>query len=116
MRRAQHVRALGHEVHAAEHDVVGIGTVGHLPREPERVAGVVRELDHLVALVVVAEDDEPAAQRGLRGRDARVHLLVGQARGTCSGSGWRSEMCCFSCSVRSGMMVDIVRRSLLPII
>ena len=33
---------------------------------------------HLVALVVVAEDDEPAAERRLRGGDARVHLLVGQ--------------------------------------
>ena len=43
------------------------------------VAGVVGELDHLVALVVMPEDDQPAAERALRGGDAAVHLLVGQA-------------------------------------
>ena len=28
MRRAQHVGALGHEVHAAEHDELGVGMLG----------------------------------------------------------------------------------------
>ena len=67
MRRAQHVGALGHEVHAAEDDELGVGMLADLLRELVRVAGVVGELDHLVALVVMAEDDEPAAERRLRG-------------------------------------------------
>ena len=66
-------------MHAAEHDVVGVGPAGDLAREPERVAGVVGELDHFVALIVVAEDDEPVAERRARRGDARVHLRVGQA-------------------------------------
>ena len=48
-------------------------------RELQRVAGVVGELDDLVALVVVPEDHEPLAERLLGGRDARVHLVVGEA-------------------------------------
>ena len=63
MRRAQHVGALGHEVDAAEDDELGVRVLADLPRELERVAGVVGELDHLVALVVMAEDDEAAAER-----------------------------------------------------
>ena len=66
---AQHVGAFGHEVHAAEHDELGVGMLADLPRELERVAGVVGELDHLVALVVMAEDHEPAAERRLGGGD-----------------------------------------------
>ena len=77
--RAQHVGALRHEVHAAEDDELGVGMRADLPRELVRVAGVVGELDHFVALVVMPEDDEPAAERRLGGGDARVHLLVGQA-------------------------------------
>ena len=55
------------------------GCVAICARELERVAGVVGELDHLVALVVMAEDDEPVAERRFRRGDARVHLLVRQA-------------------------------------
>ena len=47
-------------------------------RELQRVADVVGELDHLVALVVVAEDDEPVAERRLGRGDPRVHLVVRQ--------------------------------------
>ena len=77
----QDVGALGHEVHAAEHDVrrvrPGRGLLGQL----ERVAGDVGELDDLVALVVVAEHEHLVAERGLgqpgpappgRGRTARA--------------------------------------------
>ena len=46
--------------------------------ELERVAGVVGELDHFVALVVMAEDDEAVAERRARRRDAQRHLLVRQ--------------------------------------
>ena len=76
---AQHVGALRHEVHAAEDDELGVGMLADLARELVGIAGVVGELDHFVALIVMAEDDEPAAERRLRGGDAAVHLLVGQA-------------------------------------
>ena len=78
MRRRQHVGALGHEVHAAEHDELGFRMLRDLAREAERVADVVGELDHFVALIVMAEDDEPVAERRLRGGDAAIELLVGQ--------------------------------------
>ena len=78
VRRAQDVGALGHEMHAAEDDELGVGVLADLAGELERVAGVVGELDHLVALVVMAEDDEATAELGLRRGDAAVHLLVGE--------------------------------------
>ena len=61
----QDVGALGHEVHAAEDDVRRLGPVGRLLRQLERVAGDVGELDDLVALVVVAEDEDLVAERRL---------------------------------------------------
>ena len=48
------------------------------PGEAERIADVVGELDDLVALVVMTEDDQPAAERRLRSRDAAIELFVGQ--------------------------------------
>ena len=59
---AQHVGALGHEVHAAEDDELGVGMPADFAGELVGVADVVGELDHLVALVVVAEDHQPAAE------------------------------------------------------
>ena len=59
---AEHVGALRHEMHAAEDDVVGVGMPADLAGELERVAGVVGELDHLVALIVVSQDDEALNQ------------------------------------------------------
>ena len=47
--------------------------------ELPRVADVVGELDDLVALVVMAEDHEPPAERPARGGDAAIHLLDGEA-------------------------------------
>ena len=78
VRRRQHVGALGHEVHAAENDELGLRVFRDFTRKTEGVADVVRELDHLVALVVMAEDDQARAQRRLRGGDAAIELLVGQ--------------------------------------
>ena len=80
MRRAEHVGALGHEVHAAKDDELGVGVLADLPCQLVGIAGVVGEFDHLIALVVVAEDDEPAAQRRLGGRDAAVHFRVGESQ------------------------------------
>ena len=78
VRHRQDVGALRHEVHAAEDDVVGVRVLRDRVGELERVAGVVGELDHFVALVVMAEDDEAIAERRARRRNAQRHLVVGQ--------------------------------------
>ena len=61
----QDVGRLGHEVHAAEDDVRRLRAGGGLAGQLERVAGDVGELDDLVALVVVAEHEDPVAERRL---------------------------------------------------
>ena len=53
------VRRLGHEVHAAEDDVLLVALLGGPAGQLQRVAAVVGELDDVLALVVVAEDDQP---------------------------------------------------------
>ena len=80
VRRAEHVGALGHEVHATEDDELGVGMLAHMAGKLERVAGVVGKLDHLVALVVMAQDDEAAAELLPGGGDALVHLLSDRPR------------------------------------
>ncbi len=70
------VRGLGHEVHAAEHDRLGIRHRLRRVGELERVAEEVGVLDDLVPLIEVAEDHHPVAECRLRGADARVQLLV----------------------------------------
>src|SRR5262245_8414792 len=80
MGSAQHVSTFGHEVHATEHDVVGFGASGDLTRELEGIAGVVGELDHLVALIVVTQDHELAAERRARFGNAPHHLLVRESQ------------------------------------
>ena len=77
---AQHVGALRHEVHAAEDDELGVGMPADLLRELVGVAGVVGELDHFVALVVMAEDDQRGGRAWRLAAAMRaIHLLVGQA-------------------------------------
>ena len=74
------VGGLGHEVHAAEDDVLGLRARRGLLGELEGVTGDVGELDDLVALVVVAEDEDPVAERRLR-RAARSTSVGSQAGG-----------------------------------
>ena len=69
------VGRFGHEVDAAEEIVLGLCLLGGVLAELEAVAGEVGELDDLVALVVVAEDDEPLAEDGASGADAAVRLV-----------------------------------------
>ncbi len=58
--RAQELGGLGHEVHAAEHDDLGVG-LGRLARQGQRVAGQVgHAVEDLRGLVVVPEDHRPA--------------------------------------------------------
>ena len=70
----QDVGALRHEVDAAEDDVVRLAAAGRLLGELERVAAEIGPLDDLVALVVVSEDHQPSAERGLGRGDATLQL------------------------------------------
>jgi hypothetical protein len=79
VRRTKNVRAFRHEVHTAEHDVVGLGPRGDLARQLERVTRVVGELDDLVALVMVAENHQPAAELPARLGNTDLHFGVGKA-------------------------------------
>src|SRR5439155_2136956 len=49
------VGRLGHEVHAAEHDVGGLAVLGRVAGQLQGVAPGVGPADDLIALVVVAE-------------------------------------------------------------
>ena len=69
---------LGHEVHAAEDDVFGVGLRGEA-RELERVAGQVGVAIDVGALVVVAEQHGVLAEAGAGGFDAGLRLGVGEA-------------------------------------
>ena len=79
VRHRQHVGALRHEMDAAEHDELGVGMLRHLAGQAERVAGVVGELDDLVALIVMAENNDALPQRSPGVGDAAVEFLVGQS-------------------------------------
>ena len=76
----QDVGRLGHEVHAAEHDELRVRPGRRLARELEGVAGDVGELDDLVALVVVAEHEDPRAERLLGRAGPRHQVGVGRRR------------------------------------
>ena len=78
--RGEDVGRLGHEVHAAEDDVRRVRAGGRLLGQLEGVAGDVGELDDLVALVVVAEHEDPVAERGLGGAGALDEAGVGGRR------------------------------------
>jgi hypothetical protein len=71
------VRDLGHEVHAAEHDELGI-ELRRLAREAQRIALEVRVLVDLGALVVMAQHDQALAQDLLGRSDPGVALDVVQ--------------------------------------
>ena len=76
-RAAEHVGALGHEVHAAENNVFGVGFSGN-PGELVAVARGVGKADYFVALIVVPEQERGRAQLGACRRNARVHGMVGK--------------------------------------
>ena len=76
--RAGHdVGHLGHEMHAAEDDEFGIGLRGQAG-QLERISGQVGVLEHVGALVVMAQNHHPPAELGLGGADALVGILVGE--------------------------------------
>ena len=74
---AEHVGALGHEMHAAENNVLRFSFGGDFG-ELVAVAGEVGEANHFVALVVVAEQDGRGAEVRACLGDAGVHGVVGK--------------------------------------
>jgi len=70
--RAEYVGALGHEMHAAKDDVIGLGTCGCQLGQFERVAAKIGVLDDLVTLVVMPQNDEPLAKHRPGGSDTLV--------------------------------------------
>ncbi len=77
LRACEDVGGLGHEVHAAEDDRLRVRLRPGRVRELEGVADEVRIRHDLVALVEVAEDDDPVTEGLLRGTDAGIQLVVG---------------------------------------
>ena len=75
MLAAKNVRALGHKVHAAEEDVLA-GRVRSLLRELVGIAAEIGEADDLIALVVVPQNDDLAAQSRPSRGNAAVHGVI----------------------------------------
>ena len=75
MLAAENVRALGHEVHAAEDDVASLG-LRSLEGELEGVTTEIGKLDDFVALVVMAQNHDIPAQAGLRAIDTVIQGIV----------------------------------------
>ncbi len=71
------VRHLGHEVHAAEDDELGVGLRSQ-PGKLQRIAGQVGMLEDVGALVVVAEDDRALAEARPCGANALLGVFVGE--------------------------------------
>ena len=75
----QDVGRLGHEVHTAEHDVLGFGTLLGQHRESKRVTPGIGPRHDLVTLVVMPENEQPVAQGRLGVADP-ARQLVGRCR------------------------------------
>ena len=69
------VGGLGHEVDAAEDDELGVGALLGEHRQAVAVAPGVGPADDLVALVVVAEDEQAVAEGRLGGADPVVEVV-----------------------------------------
>ena len=72
------VGGLGHEMDAAKYDIFGTDLIGGFAGELEAVAGEVGEIDDGVLLVVMAEDDELAAQCLAGGLNAEAQFGIRQ--------------------------------------
>src|SRR5215813_11792817 len=74
---SEDVGAFRHKVHAAKNDVLRLGA-GSFLGKLVRVAAKIREANHFIALVVVAEDYYLGAQFAAGGGYARVHTAIGK--------------------------------------
>jgi hypothetical protein len=75
----QDIGALRHEVHAAEHDVLGLWLVAGPLRQLEGIPADIGKLDDLVPLIVMPQDDKAVAQTGTDLADPGVGFAVGKA-------------------------------------
>ena len=80
MRRAENVSALRHEVDATEDDELRGALARGRARQLQRVPGEIGELDDLVALIVMAQDDDAVTERPLGSGDPLVHFVVGKTQ------------------------------------
>jgi hypothetical protein len=84
----QDVRDFGHEMHPAEHDVLGVGLRSQLGKL-QRIARQVGVPVNIGALVVVGENGDPLAELFPGGNDARLAVIILQAavqiKGGCGG-------------------------------
>ena len=71
------VGALGHEMDAAEDDILALGLSGDL-RQLVGISSHVGEADHLIALVVMAEQNCAPTQLGPGCGNAVVHRVIGE--------------------------------------
>ncbi len=69
------VGGLRHEVDTAEDDELGVVLLLREHRQAERVASCVGPSHHFLALVVVAEDEEPGTEGGLGRADPRCEIV-----------------------------------------
>ena len=88
----QHVCALCHKMHAAEHNVLSIGA-RCLLRQFVRVAAKIGKADDLIALVMVAQDDRARAQDISGLSDAAVHAVIGKDEIIVEGAAFRPLDC-----------------------
>ena len=71
------IGGFSHEVHAAEHDMVGVRAFGGVLGQLEGITHKVGMLDNLITLVEVAEDQQFRAKTLLGVSDALLQFLVG---------------------------------------
>ncbi len=72
---AEDVGAFGHEVNAAEDNIIGFWVRGSKLRQLERVAASIGIFDDLVALIVMAQNQQSLAQLCARLGDAAVQFF-----------------------------------------
>ena len=85
----QNIGDFGHEMHAAENNVIGIRLRRQLG-QPQRVARQVGVFVDVGALIMMAEDDRALTERSLGRNDAALARVIVQRFETvkCNCSGW----------------------------
>jgi hypothetical protein len=61
---------------AAKHDEFSFRVLRDLTRQTEGVASVVGKFDDFVALIMMTQNDQPAAEGRLRSRNPAIELLI----------------------------------------
>src|SRR5262249_50280535 len=77
---AEDVGAFSHEGNAAENNVFGVFAIRRPLRQLEGIPAEVGELDHLIALIMMPENDQTATQLFTGRTDSAVEFSVIEAR------------------------------------